>query len=84
MRCSKTVFVVHFCWDLIIIKKKCNQSMRNLGSYIKDTKDFLKIIEKNNNEGFINEEISIVTADMENMCGNMPLELSNQGIIEYW
>ena len=35
---------------------KCNQSMRNLGSYIKDTKDFLKIIEKKNTEGFINEE----------------------------
>ena len=58
--------------------------MRNLSSYIKDTKDFLKIIEKKNDEGMVSDKISIVTADMENMYGNMPLELSKQGISEYW
>lgn len=63
---------------------KCNPAMRALDSYIKDTKHLLQMIEKWNKEGLINENINLVTADMENMYGNMPLELSKQGIIEYF
>ena len=63
---------------------KCNPSMKTLLSYIKDTKHILQIIEKLNEEGLIDEKLCIVTADMENMYGNMPLELSKQGVSEYF
>ena len=42
------------------------------------------MIEKWNTEGFITDNVSLITADMENMYGNMPLELSKQGIKEYF
>ena len=53
---------------------KCNPAMRALKSYIKDTKHLLQIIEKWNTEGLITENMSLITADMQNMYGNMPLE----------
>ena len=62
---------------------KCNPSMRALDSFIKDTKHTLQIVHKWNEEG-IDENVCLITADMENMYGNMPLELSKQGISEYF
>ena len=47
---------------------KCNPAMRALKSYIKDTKHLLQIIEKWNTEGLITENMSLITADMQNIC----------------
>ena len=63
---------------------KCNPAMRALQSYIKDTKHLLQIMEKWNSEDLITNNASLITADMENMYGNMPLEISKQGIKEYF
>ena len=63
---------------------KCNPAMKSLNSYIKDTKHFLQTIEKVNDEGLVDENVNIVTADMENMYAKMPFELSKQGISEYY
>ena len=63
---------------------KCNPAMKALFSYVKDTKHILQKIEKWNEEGLIIGNIGLITADMENMYGNMPLELSKQGISEFF
>ena len=41
-------------------------------------------MEKWNSEDLITNNASLITADMENMYGNMPLEKSKQGIKEYF
>jgi hypothetical protein len=44
----------------------------------------LQTIENVNEEGLVDENVNIVTADMESMYAKMPLELSKQGISEYF
>ena len=62
-----------------VIDFKCNPAMSAKESYIKDTKHILQKVEEWNEEG-VDDDIAIVTADIENMYGNTPLELSKYGI----
>ena len=62
---------------------KVNPAMKGLKSYLKDTKHFVQVLEEANRTEMITDDVSIITADIDNMYGNMPLELSNQGIVEY-
>ena len=61
-----------------------NPGMKQLPSYIKDTKHVLQIISEKNEEGPISDEINLVTADFDNMYGNMPLSLSKEGVKQFW
>ena len=60
---------------------KTNPAMKSLPSYMKDTKHFIQILDQVEE---VSEDIGIVTADIDNMYMNMPLELSEQGIREYF
>ena len=59
---------------------KLNPSMKKMKSYIKDNKHVIQILEEANESGIVNEGVKIVTADIDNMYGNMPLELSEWGV----
>ena len=54
--------------------------MRNLPSYLKDPKHFIQKIIQLNEDGKITEKTNLVSADFENMYGNMPLEVSKLGV----
>ena len=55
--------------------------MKSLPSFMKDTKHFIQIVEQVEE---VTDDISVVTADIDNMYMNMPLELSEQGIREFF
>ena len=63
---------------------KVNPAMKSLKSYLKDTKHFIQVIEKANEDGKVSEDVALVTADISNMYMNMPLALSERGIREYF
>lgn len=63
---------------------KLNPSMKKMKSYIKDNKLVIQILEEANESGIVNEGLKIVTADIDNMYGNMPLELSEWGVKTYF
>ena len=60
---------------------KTNPAMKSLPSFMKDTKHFIQIVEEVEE---VTDDVSIVTADIDNMYMKMPLELSEQGIREYF
>ena len=59
---------------------KINPAMRKLPSYLKDPKHFIQKITNLNESGKIAEQTNVVSADLENMYGNMPLEVSKTGV----
>ena len=63
---------------------KLNPSMKKMKSYIKDNKHVIQILEEANESEIVNEGVKIVTADIDNMYGNMPLELSEWGVKTYF
>ena len=58
--------------------------MKKMKSNIKDNKHVIQILEEANESGIVNEGVKIVTADIDNMYGNMPLELSEWGVKTYF
>ena len=57
-----------------------NPGMQALPTYIKDSKQFIQIIEQINEKGPLKDTTNLVTADMEGMYPNMPLDLSEKGV----
>ena len=62
---------------------KINPAMRNLPSYLKDTKSLIQNISRLNEEGEVSEKTNLFSADFENMYGNMPVDISKAGIRKY-
>ena len=60
-----------------------NPAMKKQQSYIKDTKHVLQKVQHLNEEGKLNDQVNLVTADFQNMYGKVPLELSTEGIREF-
>ena len=61
---------------------KVSPGMKSLKSLRRDTKHVFQEIEKTNNDGEISDKINLAVADIDNMYGNMPLELSERGVRE--
>ena len=60
-----------------------NPGMQALPTYIKDSKQFIQIIEQINEKGPLQDNTNLVAADMEGMYPNMPLDLSERGVKEF-
>jgi hypothetical protein len=56
--------------------------MKSLSTYLRDTKHTLQLIEEKNEEG-IPKTANFLTADIEAMYPNVPMNLCETGIIEY-
>ena len=59
-----------------------NHGMRNLPTYLRDTKHTLQLIEEKNENG-IPKSTNFLTADIEAMYPNMPMSLCELVICEY-
>ena len=59
-----------------------NHGMRNLPTFLRDTKNALQLIEEKNEEG-IPKNANFLTADIEAMYPNMPMDQCEIGIREY-
>ena len=57
-----------------------NPGMRKLPSFLQDTKHVLQKFHLRNEDGPIEQDTNLITADFENMYGLMPLELSKRGV----